>query len=308
MVLNYSNDFNLYHLCSDRLKKDHEFVKYLIYKFKDNIDFICDVADYYLSSVEDQILEMEIILIMCELTVNDFDKTISYKSMRDSMYSSMLIYIYYDELQKSNGSFSKEFGVGFSKVFDEFRFNDVVLKFYAKKLIYEILSNFNIDLENLLHMQFISPEQIDEFGIDKFILRLIKNYDFLLSAYLDVHIDLIGDLISEVKFIQKNWEAYIFNYIIDSVHEFLSHDVSADTEVGVLYYIARKLGISEKVKKYDGISDELYFSIMDDLNGLGDLDHIFSNINGFDLLMKKVMSILHVTNDEFLDCKRFEKK
>ena len=46
-VINYTNDVKMYSLCSDELKKDYEFVKYLVLKFKNNPDYITKIADYY---------------------------------------------------------------------------------------------------------------------------------------------------------------------------------------------------------------------------------------------------------------------
>ena len=50
-VISVSGDNNFYNLCSDNVKCDYEFVKYLIIKFKHKIDFVCEVADYFLSHV-----------------------------------------------------------------------------------------------------------------------------------------------------------------------------------------------------------------------------------------------------------------
>ena len=44
-VIVASNDKNFYRLCSDRVKKDYNFIKFVIYKFKEDIEFISKVAD-----------------------------------------------------------------------------------------------------------------------------------------------------------------------------------------------------------------------------------------------------------------------
>ncbi|UKI57644.1 MAG: hypothetical protein L6V81_10110 [Clostridium sp.] len=49
-VISVSGDNNFYNLCSDIVKCDYEFVKYLIIKFRDKIDFVCEVADYFFKS------------------------------------------------------------------------------------------------------------------------------------------------------------------------------------------------------------------------------------------------------------------
>lgn len=67
-VISVSGDNNFYNLCSDIVKCDYEFVKYLIIKFRDKIDFVCEVADYFLSHVGKELETTEIYTIMFEIT------------------------------------------------------------------------------------------------------------------------------------------------------------------------------------------------------------------------------------------------
>ena len=67
-VISVSGDNNFYNLCSDNVKCDYEFAKYLIIKFKHKIDFVCEVADYFLSHVGKELETTEIYTIMFEIT------------------------------------------------------------------------------------------------------------------------------------------------------------------------------------------------------------------------------------------------
>ena len=75
LVINVSKDKNIYKLCSDKLKNNYEFIKFIIYKFKNDIDFICKVANSYLDITNNEIEEIELNIIMSELT-KECDKNI----------------------------------------------------------------------------------------------------------------------------------------------------------------------------------------------------------------------------------------
>ena len=70
-VISISNDYNFYNLCSEKVKLDYDFIKYLILKFKNNINFICDVANEYIEKTEDDFARTELALIMRDLTKNN---------------------------------------------------------------------------------------------------------------------------------------------------------------------------------------------------------------------------------------------
>ena len=66
-VIVASNDRNFYRLCSDRVKKDYNFIKFVIYKFKEDIEFISKVADEFLDCNDDLLFRNELLIIMCDL-------------------------------------------------------------------------------------------------------------------------------------------------------------------------------------------------------------------------------------------------
>lgn len=46
-VMEFTADKRMYHFCSDNVKRNHDFVIRIIAKFKDDIDFITQIADNY---------------------------------------------------------------------------------------------------------------------------------------------------------------------------------------------------------------------------------------------------------------------
>ena len=98
LVIGTTNDNKMYNLCSDELKVNYEFVKYLIIKFKNNIDFICEVADYYLAKTKEEINRLKIVIKMIELT-NDNKNNDKYKALGEIIYKAKRLQIEMAKLQ-----------------------------------------------------------------------------------------------------------------------------------------------------------------------------------------------------------------
>lgn len=60
--------------------------------------------------------------------------------------------------------------------------------------------------------------------------------------------------------------------MIEQVHNYMENADSIMTETDILYYVAKQLGIAEKLAYYDGISNEFLVDIMEDID-MKDLDY-----------------------------------
>ena len=69
-VINYTKDKNMYHLCSEEVKYNYEFVKFMVKKFSQDTTFICTVANDFLKKNKDRLKYIELLLIMRDLTRN----------------------------------------------------------------------------------------------------------------------------------------------------------------------------------------------------------------------------------------------
>lgn len=275
LVIDATNDEKFYNSCSEKLKKDYSFVRYLIEKFKSHINFICNVADYYLSDVEDELSRIELNIIMSELTAQDKEKNINYTVVRDTIYTSKRVEIEVAKLKLNDDYVSQDIGMGFLVIFDSFNSSEIVLNYFAKKTIDEIFNEYDINLENMLHGQFKTSEQIEKIGINNYMLNFIGYYDSMLASYLTTHIDLMSSLKKRIVAVQKNWDKYFsnderkrYNLLLKKVHDYMV-EIEGNTiftETDMLYHIGKKLGIADKLAKYERISDDVYEMIMNDLD------------------------------------------
>lgn len=267
-VIYFSNDEKMYKLCSDELKKDYEFVKYIVLKFQNNIDFITTVADYFLDNSDNELERTELVLIMKDLTQN-----IKYQFMSKVIYEGKRLEIDLCKLKLKDERVSSEIGMGFIYIFDLYNSSDLVLKFYAENIIEDILNEYDIDLEEMLHNNFKTAEKVNEYGLNNFMIKLISLYDQMLASYLQAHLDLLLPIKNKIIKVQKDWNKYEekkerkrYNMMLERVHNYMKDANSIFGETELVYYIANKLGVVEKLLKYDRISEEVFDYIRENLS------------------------------------------
>lgn len=96
-VIDKTNDKKMYEFCSSKVKDDYEFIKFMIYKFQNDKDFIVMLADDYLKKHNNQAEEIdancvELAIIMEGLLSSSkngkFDKFIL---LNKAMYNRLLV-------------------------------------------------------------------------------------------------------------------------------------------------------------------------------------------------------------------------
>ena len=257
-VISYTNDIKMYFFCSDKVKQDYEFVKYLVLKFKDNSDFITLVADNYLDNTDTDWESKELSIIMERVLPRKLSE--KYQVLNEISYFTKKLEI--EIVEAKDLKLESMVGMGFWLIFDQYNGSDIILDYYANNMIGEIIRDNNINFEKMLHTQFKSADKIIEMGINSYIVKFIGYYDSMLSSYVSTHINIIKPIANRIKFIQDNWDKYSYvdeskryNKMLDMVHEYMSMSNSSMTENEVLYYVANELGITKKVKQYDGSKD-----------------------------------------------------
>ena len=258
-VISYTNDFKMYSACSEQVKKDYELVKYLVLKFKDDTDFITTVADYYLDNTDTDWERRELGIIMEKVLPKGLSD--KYIVMNETAYFTKRIANEVAEVKAPK--LGAMIGMGFWLIFDQYNGSDIILDYYAKCLLEEIIRDNNIDFEKMLHSQFKSADKITEYGINNYIISFLSTYDSMLSSYISTHLDLVKQIKNRIKYIQKTWDLYTskdeakrYNNMLDMVHDYMHMTDSNMSETEILYYIARELGVDEKVKQYDGIKED----------------------------------------------------
>lgn len=277
-VIKETNDKKIYNLCSEKVKKDYEMVKFIVLAYNNDLKFITDIADKYLKEVGDSLERIELALIMLNLTLKkDNEKATKYKMIVDTIFFSKRLEIEICKAKQNDG-YSREVGMGFGYMFNLYNSSDIVIKYFAKKTIEAIFIEYDINLEQLLHSKFKNAKDIELQGINNYMINFLGIYDHMLSSYISTHIELLSDFSDKISDVINNWENYNeqeerkrYNDMIEQVHSYMENADSIMTETDILYYVARQLGIDKTLAYYDGISNEIYQDIIQGID-IKDLD------------------------------------
>ena len=308
-VIMESGDKNIYNLCSNSVKCDYEFVDFLIKRFKNNIDYLCKIANYYIENSNDELSKTELLIRMTDITKGkNIDDYYKYILRLNAIFQLKRIHIEVGKAGLNDEKLSTEIGMGFLLFFDDFHGSEIVLDFYAKRMIYAIFEENDLNLSRIIHSRFNDPKDIDKIGINNYILRFIECYDSMLSSYLSTHVYLIKELSDKIVSIQKNWDIYNkineeekYYYMFDKVHEYMEeHDDGVLDETSLLYYIGKKLGIINKIMEYDSFISKLGNCTLYETDNMFVEDALENNIEdrkNYNNLKKLISSIIFENNN-----------
>ena len=301
-VINYTNDEKMFYMCSERLQKNFEFIIFILYKFQHKLEFICALADSFLSNKEKSSKEdrYEIAIIMCELLGNRKDDI----SMKYHLIASMSFLWEMElvkECKKKSPKGNEQFGAGSIFVISNDDNSDVMLHYFAKRFILYILDFYDIDFEEVLHKRFKTPEELQEQKRNTLLTDFLSQYDNALANYAKAHLDILDILKEQINYAISNWKNYnnkkerdTYFLLLEKVHLYMIDNYDCPfLEDELLYSIGYELGILDKLRKYD-YTDEDYFkgeTIEKEKMGFNERRHYFA--------VKKLMeSILNGTYQE----------
>lgn len=208
-VIRYTKDKNIYELCSDNVKSTYEFVLFMIEEFKCDIDFLRKIVDYYLDNEREEVKRIEILIIMCD-TFNNSNYTKEYSSLLASIYTTIKFNI---ESIKNQPTMEFEaikevIQEGFYFILEDYNSSNIVMNYFAKKFIIDIINEHNINLEKQIHNEFKTYEELERYGKIKYLIKLLNKYDTNLVDYIICHIILLNDIKIELERIKNNWNLY----------------------------------------------------------------------------------------------------
>lgn len=211
-VINISNDKKMYNFCSEQLKGDYIFIKYLIEKYKTDIDYVRNLVSNFIkyNTTLDVNEKMEISIMLYNLLSPEE------RSMLDGL-DILAFYTFYKtniELaleDKENEDIKDLLGMGFIYVKSEFSYYENIMNYFALKFLDEIFYEGKLSLEEQIHKSFKNKELLEKKGINNFLINYLSSYDTFLSNYISVHIDLLTELKKDIERILKRWDFYIKN-------------------------------------------------------------------------------------------------
>jgi len=280
-VIEYTKDKELYNLCSESVKKDYEFIKFMINTFKDDKDYIIKLAkDYINSNSSKDTTVQELIIIMADLLsplheVNEFNvKALAF-------YNSELINLEVvkkiDIVQESYPNF----GRGFYYLEAKYTMSNEIKMFFAKKFLTDIFYNSEVgNFEQFIHTMVKSSEEIDLIGNKKFILNIIKHIDEFLYGYVICHMELIDKYLIELEKVKDNWYLYTKNLNelrVDIYYQEVERYALTNSDVDVeriSYYVKKNLGLLDIFKEYGFESEEYTYELFPEEENVTSINEI----------------------------------
>ncbi len=262
-VMEFTGDKRMYHLCSENVKKNHDFVIRVISKFKDDMDFITQIADSYVIDNDDNgFKQAEFNILMG----NIFDETkepdlMKYKLSETVLYDSISVEIE-DAINEVDEKDRKLFGKGFCFVRDTFPGSKLIKDFFAKRMLDEILfADEKYRFEEIVHINFKKYEDLEKYGVTKFILEYVGARDSDLSDYLCQNQELISSVKNKLVRVKKGWENYI-NRINKEKIEMIWEEVYRYQDQRLIYCGLNYVECLDKIMSKLGVLDLLGITSM----------------------------------------------
>lgn len=177
-VIKASKDKNIYNLCAEELKKDYEFIKYLILTFKDDVNFITMVANEYLNTNPKQEEVIELSVIMNDIIGYTVDNVFYQKKLQENINVKQQIYA---NKKKNKLNKTSLFKTNKDKYFN----NKIITEYYAKVFLDEYFRKYYTYLQNILACKYLeTKDNVNKEDLTNILLEFIKNIDDDLSNYL----------------------------------------------------------------------------------------------------------------------------
>lgn len=282
-VIESTNDKKMYSLCSESVKVDKEFVRYVVTKFSDDIVFVTKVANKYfnyldVSDIKVPFDRISMAKLMADITCckneRDYRKYCVMLSSTYNFYRSKV------DLEKRSADYNANednLGYGFEYFQCMFGNDESLMNYFAQRMVMEILGEEGCKLDDKLHY-YNSFSDISD--LDGEVLDFLAVYDNNLANYLCDHIEVLHngyDL--EIGRIKKDWNNHVlkverdkYDRLLTKVHNiFLNSDIGIFPEEVVLVNLGIKYDIVDKIAKYSGFDmkfadalasefDDVYFS------------------------------------------------
>ncbi len=262
-VMKVSSDKKMYNLCSDTVKKDFQFIKFLIQKFYSDKKFISSAVRTFIDNAEDELQILEILILICDVLSEEDNEYLEFKTLLFVLEKKQEVRIECVklELRETDPALLRKMGeTGFFIIYDDYNSSEVVTDFFAKIFLENLLDSEKYCFEDFFHKRFSSLEKLERTSIKSYLIEYICCYDSMLASYVSGHISVLQDTLSKIELLKRRWSTYdsrlesmkyhkLFDYI-QRYMETVEYECSY-SEDEMLYFISEELGITSLVFRYD---------------------------------------------------------
>ena len=258
-VIRFTKDKNMYELCSDNVKNNYVFVKFMVKMFKEDVEFVTSLVLSYLNTKDEEDITYKELLALVSNLKGDSDNLLTLKLKRE-IFKTIEFGSLDLTIKELEPKVKQEVGMGFVFVIDNYGNSNILKNFFAEEFISKIFERDNITLEELIHKTVKSFNQIQKQGINTFLINFIKGYDTYLADYICNHIELLDDIKRKIIVIGNNWDNYIekinirrFNILYQEMYRYIDdHGLILRFSVyELLVYVMKKNNLEDIFNKYE---------------------------------------------------------
>lgn len=292
-VIRFTKDKKMYDLCSDNVKNNYVFVKFMIETFKDDAAFVSSLALNYLSNLSEEDISYKEIIVMAGDLVGDIDDLLTIRLKRE-IFTTLEMCSIQDALSdKNNCDLNNELGMGFIFIIDSYGSSNIIKNCFAKEFIEKIFFTGEMTLEELIHKHFKTFYSFEKSGVNKFLINYIEMHDRYLAAHISKHIYLLDDLKHSIAKIGKNWNNYIeninrrrINILNQEAYSYVDDNniLMRYSVYELILYVIKKYNLEDIFNKYDGAQN-----IIDET----EIDISYIDENKMDLMELKCLKYIN---------------
>lgn len=200
-------DKSMYQFTSEDLKHDYAFITNVIKLFKNDENFVADVVEKALALKNDEYdtAYAEFLITSAEVLLKNDNLNYVDLAIKFSLFNHQNAIII--AALKEDSDVKDIIGEGF--LYIQTRYNsDIVNKFYAEKFIERIIYNNNYSIDEFLHANFKTYEELINYGINNCFINNIRMKDDALADYVCCHINLLNEYSQKVESIGLDWNNY----------------------------------------------------------------------------------------------------
>lgn len=213
-VISYTKDKNMYALCSDSVKNNYMFIRFLVETFHDDFDFIAELANEYLKDIDhDDITYKELTVLVSQYADKNNTGYNFYKfKLNKEMISKCMLIDVEQFLSKQDDQTKRELGLGFILVTSVCGTSKILMDFFAKEFIDNIFyDDDKYTLEELIHLNTKNREDLNTKNLNNYIHNYIGTLDQALAHYVVNNLSLIESLKKDLTYIYNKWDYYMNN-------------------------------------------------------------------------------------------------
>ena len=220
-VIEYTKDKNMYSLCSDEVKNNYMFVKFLIETFHEDIEFVVEVTNEYLNNHKEiDIAYKELIALISNLYGKEVDNLdiFGFKMVADGLKKAEYQYIK-SQMEKASIEDKMDFGLGFLYIVDHYATSKILTDFFATEFINDIFYQNEMsktdnkrevyNLEKLIHANTKNREDLNPERINNYIHDFIEPRDKSLAHHIANNLNLVEELKKDLTYVYNKWDYYM---------------------------------------------------------------------------------------------------